>query len=454
MIEQTDLLQSTDEEIQFEDTVSEETETIPQDGTRSIVTKAGDPEIVSLYNKWKDGELILQPDFQRQFVWDKPKSSRLIESALLDVPLPIIYLAEDDDGSESVIDGQQRLTAFFSFIDGKFPDGESFRLSGLKVLDDLNRQSFGDLDKKLQKKIKCYQPRVITILSNSHKDLRFEIFERLNTGSVPLNDMELRNCVYRGNYITILKELAADPEFKQLLGLKSTDKRMRDVELVLRFAAFYHASYLKYQSPMKKFFNNDMEKHKNIDPSDADDLRRAFKNSIAIIKSLFPDNAFKRFSRGHAGMPDGCWETKRFNASLYDVFMGVFADKDKNQVYAALDSLREALVDLMATNDEFIDAILLGTSDREKVIRRFDIVRKTVDDVLKQYPKQPRCFSAELKKELYQKDATCAICNQQIQSLDDAAVDHIKQYWQGGQTIPENARLTHRFCNWSRSRND
>lgn len=454
MIDSTELRDDNEEEIQFEDVVDDATESLPTDGKRAIVTKAGDPEIESLYGKWKRGKLVLQPEFQRHFVWDSKKCSRLVESAILEVPLPIIYLAEDEDGTEYVIDGQQRLTAFFSFVDGKYPGGEPCRLTGLDVLKDLNKKQFSQLDGTLQDKIRYCQLRVITILKKSDKDLRFEIFERLNTGSVPLNDMELRNCVYRGNYISLLKELASDPDFMCLLGLTKCDKRMRDVELVLRFAAFYHASYLKYQSPMKKFFNSDMEKYRSISPQDADDLRKAFKNSVAIIKSLLPENAFRRFSRGTSNAPDGWWETKRFNASLYDVLMGVFSDKDKNQVYAVLDSLREALIDLMAANDDFIDAILLGTSDRDKVVRRFDIVRHTVDEVLEHHPRQPRCFSLQLKNELYQENPTCAICDQRIQTLDDAAVDHIKQYWQGGETIPDNARLTHKYCNWSRSRND
>jgi hypothetical protein len=88
---------------------------------RRVYADQGDPEIESLYGKYKRGKLIVQPDFQRYFVWDAKKSSRLIESALLDIPLPVIYLSEEKDGKEYVIDGQQRLTSFFSFMDGKLP---------------------------------------------------------------------------------------------------------------------------------------------------------------------------------------------------------------------------------------------------------------------------------------------------------------------------------------------
>src|SRR5258708_3518912 len=94
---------------------------------RKIFTSSSAPTIKDLHDRYKDGELSLQPDFQRQFVWDSARSSRLIESVLLGVPLPIIYLAEEPDGNESVIDGQQRLTSFFEFLDGEL------KLSGLRV---------------------------------------------------------------------------------------------------------------------------------------------------------------------------------------------------------------------------------------------------------------------------------------------------------------------------------
>ena len=166
-------------------------------GKRKIYTEQGDPEIDSLHKRFLKGRLNVQPEFQRQFVWDKVKSSRLIESALLDIPIPIVYLSEEKDGKENVIDGQQRLTSFFSFIDGKLPDNSEFKLSGLKVFTELNGKKFNQLSDELQDKIITYKIRVIKFKKESDGDLQFEIFARLNTGSVPLNDQELRNCVFR-----------------------------------------------------------------------------------------------------------------------------------------------------------------------------------------------------------------------------------------------------------------
>jgi len=440
--------------IEFEEEDEEIEILAVEESKKRILTSGSDPEIGSLWNKWKRGKLILQPDFQRYYVWDPKKASRLIESMLMSVPLPIIYLSEDEDGKQYVIDGQQRLTSFFSFLDGEFPDNSPFTLRGLEVYPEYNRKQYSELPEKIQDKIMYYQTRVITILPESNKDIKFEIFTRLNTGSMPLNDMELRNCVYRGPYMRLLKKMSENKDFRYVLNISEPDKRMKDVELVLRFSAFYHETYLKYKPSMRKFFHSDMDNFKNISEKGKKDLETAFSKSTSICRSMFGKNAFKRFYIGKEEDTNGYWERRKFNASLYDVMMGVFCDRDKNQVFSAMDSLREGFIDLMTSNQEFIDSILISTSSKQRVTSRFDLARKMVDDILKHHKIQPRCFTRKYKEQLYITNPTCAICHQRINDVDDAAVDHIEQYWIGGKTICKNARLTHRFCNNARSRND
>jgi len=448
------LPEDTDDELLIEGDAENGDELHLPSTQREVITRAGDPQVNALHRNYQRGRLVLQPEFQRQYVWDRKKASRLIESVLLRVPLPIIYLSEQPDGKEYVIDGQQRLTSLFSFVDGKFPSGEPFKLTGLTAYEELNKKSFAELPADIQDRILDYTLRTVTLCKQSDRDLKFEIFERLNTGSEPLNDMELRNCVFRGPYNALLKSLAAEPDFRALLGLTTADKRMRDVEFVLRFASFYHATYLKYTSPMKRFFNQDMERHQNISEGDAEELRKVFKNALQNIRSLLgSQHAFKRYYAGDARDARGHWEPKKFNASLYDVLMGVFWDKDRNQVMAALDSLREGWIDLMANNADFRAAIERSTSSQEMVKRRFDLTRNLVEGILREHRVQPRCFSRQLKEQLFTANPTCAICGQAISEIDDSAVDHIEQYWRGGQTIPENARLTHRYCNAARPRN-
>lgn len=440
-------------QIEFEVPVEEEVDVLDlTPGKRAVYTDPADAEIDSLYGKYKRGKLIVQPDFQREFVWDTRRASRLLESALMSIPLPIVYISEEPENKEYVIDGQQRLTSFFSYFDGVFPDGSDFKLTGLQVYPELNGKKFSDLTEKQQDALKFFKLRTVTFKRESDENLKFEIFERLNTGSVPLNDQELRNCIYRGPYNDLIHELAIDPDFVYLLNLAAPDKRRKDVELVLRFCAFFHATYLKFKPPMKAFLNKEASSRRNMSVEDANALRKAFKNACQITRSVFGRNAFKRYYRGDEANPSGRWEEKKFNASLFDVIMYTFASEDKSTVQQNSDAVREALIVLMTQSEEFIASIELSTSSVQAVTRRFDLWRSALQAVIGTGKKEPRCFSRKLKEELFASDPTCRLCDNRITDVDDAAVDHIAQYWTGGKTIPENARLTHRFCNWSRPR--
>jgi hypothetical protein len=200
-------------DVEYDEGDSEEDEYFDYNPNRKIFTQKTDYGVDFLLKLNKRGKLNLQPDFQRQFVWDSAKSSSLIESLLLDVPIPVIYLAEDTDGVLSVIDGQQRLCSIFSFIDGKFPDGKEFSLTQLRILKDLNGKTYREIELNYQEKIDSSPLSIIIIKKESDLELRFDIFERLNTGSVKLNDQELRNCIYRGNYLGLLKKLSADTDY-------------------------------------------------------------------------------------------------------------------------------------------------------------------------------------------------------------------------------------------------
>ena len=421
---------------------------------QAIYTSPKDWTVSSLWEKYKKGNIVLQPDFQRKFVWDKKKASALIESILLGFPLPIIYLSEEENGKMIVIDGQQRLTSIFSFKDNSWPEGGEFKLTSLKVLKDLNKKRYSDLSETEQNTLDDYSIRTVVISKNSGKDIKFDMFERLNSGSVGLNDMELRNCVYRGEYMDTLKEFAKDPLFRELVGLREEEPRMKDVELVLRVLAFQHTNYLDYSAPMKKFLNDDCEKFKTYDSKQRKEDEERFKTALHLIKTIFDKQAFKRFFIDPSH--EGRWEDKSFNIniSLFDIYMWFFARQDKNKVTRNADLIREATMDLMVSDDEFIDSITRATSGNKQVKTRFDKFRQRMEAILDKDQTQDRCFTYALKEELYKKDPTCAICHNKIMSIDDAAVDHIEQFWVGGKTTPENARLTHRYCNNHRPRND
>ena len=192
-------IQKTEELENYYDKDNDEELFLSEESERKIIWQAKDFSIRVFNSMVEDGDLILRPEYQRKFVMNRKLSSRLIESILMDVPIPVIYLAEEKNGTYSVIDGQQRLTSFISFIQGNFPDtNEDFNLAGLTVLSDLNKKSFSELDKSLQSKIKTTTLHTIIIKKESEEDIKFEIFERLNTGSIRLNEDEIRNTIYRG----------------------------------------------------------------------------------------------------------------------------------------------------------------------------------------------------------------------------------------------------------------
>lgn len=318
-----------------------------------------------MFRKFQRGDLILDPEFQRRYVWDNKKASLLIESILLEVPIPVIYLAEED-GKFTVIDGQQRLRSFFRFLNNEF------KLRGLSVLSELNGKYFKDLDKEKQRKIEDATLRVIEIRKESHSDVKFEIFERLNVGAVKLNDQELRNCIYRGKYNDLIKELAEDRDFLFLLGLKEPHKRMYDRELVLHFLAFYNQTYLKYKPPMKQFLNREMENNRNISEEKIKELRRAFKETVSMVKSVFGDKAFRRFIPGDEKDPNGRWEIRKINIGLFEIIMFGFSRYAKNQIIPLSDVIREELLHMMTSDKEFVESISdSGTTSIVKVTTRF-----------------------------------------------------------------------------------
>ncbi len=420
---------------------------------RELYTDKPDPTIESLHNKYTRGKLILQPDYQRKFVMKPQVASRLIESILLDIPLPTIYLAEEEDGSWSVIDGQQRLTAIISFLNGKFLyDNKEFKLSSLNVLTELNKKTFKELSSEQQEKILNTPIRAIVILKRSDDDIKFEIFERLNTGSTPLNEDEIRNTIYRGKYMNLLNELEDNELFDQLVDKPNFKKRMLYKGMILRFFAFYEKSHMGYKPSMKQFCNKHLKRFRNMEDEQIAEYRKVFKDTLDMVNYVFKKNAFRRMVKDEKSN-NYKWVSTRINMALYDIQMYGFTKYKKEQIMPHLDEIRDAMYDLMTSNQEFIDSIEMRTSSTDMVTRRFRIWLDTLDSIIDSEP-NPRIFPRVIKEQLYAEDSTCKLCGQKILDIDDAQVDHIIPYSKGGQTTIENAQLTHRYCNQHKSNNE
>lgn len=435
-----------EEEQEIDDIIEDDVNLDIEVGQRKIIWQAKDFSIREFLTMKNDGELALQPTYQRNFVATDLIASKLIESILLDVPIPVVYLAEEQDGSYSVIDGQQRLTSFLSFLEGKFPDNRPFKLSGLKVLPEINRRFFIDLDSELQKKIRSTTIHSIIIKKESNPDIKFEIFERLNTGSTKLNEDEIRNTVYRGKYIDLLAELSENQGFHVLVRKDNFKKRMIYRGMILRFFALSEKSYLNYKSSMKQFSNKELRDNKDLSPSKEKEYKTRFEHCLDLVKVVFGEMAFRRYMPGENG-DVGKWGETQINMALYDLQMVGFVNYTKNDVLAKADLIREGLLDLMINNQQFRELLIWQTSDTDKLKKRFRIYMDMLETIIGDPSYSQRNFSLSVKQDLFNANPFCAISGQKILAIEDSEVDHVIPYSKGGKTEINNAQLVLRYFN-------
>lgn len=323
---------------------------------RKVVTQSYDLSIQTLVERWKAQELVL-PDIQREYVWDNPRAARLIESLLLNIPIPVLYFAETEDGRWEIFDGQQRISSVVRYINNEF------RLSGLSVLAESNGKRFHQLPDREQRFLKSRMMRAVVIATDSHPNMKFEIFERLNTGAVVLNAQELRNSLYRGTFNALLRELAKDSQYRKAIGTATPRKRMVDEEFALRFFAL-SAGLGDYRPPLKKYLNEYMRSVQNASPKQIGGLRARFDRTVTPIVAVWGANAFRQTdARGKA--------TERApNRALFDAQMVAFnLVQDKDTVVSKRSEIIQEFAALYR-DEEFVDAISLATGDRSRTFLR------------------------------------------------------------------------------------
>ncbi|MGB6985097.1 MAG: DUF262 domain-containing protein [Candidatus Aquilonibacter sp.] len=418
-------------------------------GRRMASIKARTIEVSSLRKRRDRGDLDLQPKFQRYDVWTDKIRSALIESILLDLPIPTIYLAENADGKFVVVDGQQRLTAIFRFIENAYP------LKGLTALRGLNGMFFRDLPEVYKARIEDRSLDVTEIFKETHHAVRFQLFERLNRGSVKLNDQELRNCIYRGPYNDFVTRLASDPILRKALRLKSGSRhaRMVDCELALRFLAFFEQTYEKHPDKRTGEFLNrqmDLAQKGAFTPAQIEKQERAFESALQSAQTVYGDeHLFKRYRAGDASDPNGGWEP-RLNRALMDVVLNVFARIPKRDLVKHADEIRMSTVELMST-EKFSDLLKHTISSADRIRQRFQMFENMVREIIGDNAgKARRSYSSATRDALFRSSNRCGICNNKIMTVDDAHVDHKTAFALGGKTELANARITHQFCNQSR----
>lgn len=338
-----------------EEEIRPELDIPPKD--RKLVTHPYDFITRSLVDQIDDGSLVLADKFQRRVVWDDVKASRLIESLLLNVPIPVCYFAEIENGAYSVIDGQQRLTAIYRFLKNEYP------LRGLRVRPELNKKRFSQLEQPDKRLVNSRSIRCIVILKESHPDIRFDVFERLNTSSVRLNAQELRNSIYRGNLNDLLRELSEYPDFLWARNVTGIDKRMQDCELILRFFAFSFSSE-KYKGYLAPFLDDYLRKGVAFERNVINEHKLLFQNTIKKVRIVFDNKAFRRY------VPENDWE-KLVNRAIYDVIMLSFASISLGSIEKKKAEIKIAFQEI-CQDKEFDKVITSGTQTIKAVQDRLD----------------------------------------------------------------------------------
>lgn len=403
---------------------------------KKVYTTQKDFPLSTIREMFDDGDIVTDPDYQRDFVYTTKQSSKLIESMLIGIPIPTVYLCQENDETLSVIDGQQRITSFVYFLENKFA------LKGLTELKELNGLYFKDMDKPLQKKLKSSSLNAICILKES-QELKYEIFARLNQGAVSLRPQELRNCIYRGSYNRMLEDLAANKHLHILFH--DENKRKQYQERILRFFAL--RNFTDYKSSMMKTMNDYMCEHQNAEDAEIAECKILFNKTIDIIKQVLGNTAFFAINRDNGKV------IEKFSGSVYDSIIIPFSFFDKHDLMIHADEIRKAIEDLKLNNEQYREDTYVATGSRKRVLGRIFKVYNLIAKITKSYGNDDRnrAFSDSVKKELFHKGYICSWCNNEILDIDDAEIDHIIPFSQGGKTDVLNAQLLHRYCNREKS---
>jgi uncharacterized protein with ParB-like and HNH nuclease domain len=321
---------------------------------------------------------IEKPELQRKYVWSKKLASRFIESLLLGLPVPSIFLANRNSGIRLIIDGYQRISTLYNFIQKGIwiPDGSEFRLINSTLINERWRdKTFKDLPENDQRRLKNYTIHAIIFEQKRPLDdsALFQIFERINTGGVTLNNQEVRNCVYQGAMNTLLFELNENKKWRALFGNEQADTRMLDLELILRFFALNNSSiYMSDQKNfvLKKLLNDEMSSH--IKSSDyIEQERNDFNRVIEFIYDHFGVEAFFNLQSDLSKI------RKKLYPTVYDSLMIATSIALTRGYHYEGEDLNIKRLSLLK-NEEYRECITQGTMQVTHIRRRIGLALLTI----------------------------------------------------------------------------
>lgn len=349
----------------------------PGYGPNDIIVSTDSYSISDLMRMVDNEDIEIAPHFQRHFVWDRTRQSRLIESIFLGLPLPAIYLSEYDDGRMTIVDGLQRIRTIKAFIDNKL------RLCNMEYFDFCNGKTFENIKlPELQlRRFKRTQITCFKIDYRSPSQLKYDLFRRLNTGGKALNNQEIRNCLSRKPVQDTLYDMISSEEFKSATCRSIKDTRMAAQESALRFICFYDfytsaADLSGYDGNMSRALDSCVERLNKASKQELDNYKKLFRDSMKLAKCVFGEYAFRKVSRGYQNSK----RKSSINKSLMlatTVLLAVNGDK-----YISDTNITDKFVDLLKKDKKLQDAISWSTSNKDNILHVFDCLKTLFDKYL------------------------------------------------------------------------
>lgn len=348
----------------------------PGYGPKDIIVNTDNYSISDLIRMVKQGDIEIAPRFQRNFIWDKTRQSRLIESIFLGLPLPAIYLSEYDDGRMTIVDGLQRISTIRDFMNDKL------RLCNMEYFDNCNGKTFSELhlsDLQLRRfyrtQITCFK-----IDYRSPNQLKYDLFRRLNTGGKALNDQEIRNCLSRSNVQDTLYNMISSQEFQTATCGSIKDTRMAAQESALRFICFYNlytkdSRLVGYDGNMSRTLDSCVEELNEIPIEKLNKYVDLFKNSMKQANYLFGDYAFRKVTLNYNSM-----RKSTINKSL---MLAVSVLLATHREYCELTTGRnptDELAILLENDRQLSDAISWGTTTKKSILYVFGCLKNKLFD--------------------------------------------------------------------------
>lgn len=349
----------------------------------SIKIEQAQYSIFELKRKYDKDRICIDPDFQRNLVWTNKQKSELIESVIMQIPLPLIYLAENEDGKLVVVDGRQRLTTFFQFLDNEF------RLKDLKILPQINGMNFNELEEShlYSRYVTIIEDTqlVVQIIKYPTKDrVRFDIFDRVNRGGTPLNKQEMRNALYQGNATKLLDELSKMKSFKDATGGAISPKHMKDKYVILRALCFYllwrgnildkNKKRMEYRSDMEELLGAGMNLFNKMDLDSIFLLKQLFDRTMTRAYQCLGKDGFRIPSNGKIRRP--------ISMTLFETLFYYFTCFDKTSVSNL--EMKKGVVELLQ-DEEYLRSLQHSVDSSVNVKKRFGKVKEKYKEIINRW---------------------------------------------------------------------